>query len=538
MEGDLRRYEQVTADDVWRVYEKYIKDKPKVILSIVPAGMKEAAIEPDNFVPPEAEKTFDEFPYHGRPRKIRDRFARSERPESQALPDVEAPAMWKEELTPHIPVWGVQQSELPLVCIRLRFEAGRDFATRDKRMAVSLLAGMLSYRTQNHPAEELSSLLQRLGSEITFDDTSEEFTLEIQSTKENLEATLAIVNDQIFNPFFDEAAFQRYKPGLIHNFEEDKTSPRSKAEWAMDTILYGQDHVRGMTLSEAQNNLRTVILSDVVDFYHGVFLQNGLQVFVAGDITADEALASLAFLRAWRGTSRPTPSPPEPAMQQTGTKIYLVDHPDAEQTIIEASYLHGMRWTYNGASQRLFVTNKSLGGNSAGRLFKKLRTGKKYTYGAHSRFNFDDDEMGSFTASTSVGRSATAAAIRDLMQEISTFSREGPSEEEFASSIQSTILSKALGREGLSSYLDYVQGLFENKLPDTYLAEQVQMLSAMTLAEAQGLARDYYPAERMAIVVVGDKGAILEDLKTLGYPIDVVNIDAEVLASYPVIDSQ
>ena len=35
---DVARYENVTKADVMRVYEQYIKDKPAVVMSIVPHG--------------------------------------------------------------------------------------------------------------------------------------------------------------------------------------------------------------------------------------------------------------------------------------------------------------------------------------------------------------------------------------------------------------------------------------------------------------------------------------------------------------------
>jgi len=46
---DIKRYEGVTKSDVMRVYNKYVKDKPAVIMSIVPQGGLDAIARPDTW---------------------------------------------------------------------------------------------------------------------------------------------------------------------------------------------------------------------------------------------------------------------------------------------------------------------------------------------------------------------------------------------------------------------------------------------------------------------------------------------------------
>ena len=46
---DIERYESVTKKDVIRVYNKYIKNKPSVIMSIVPEGQKDKVASSDTW---------------------------------------------------------------------------------------------------------------------------------------------------------------------------------------------------------------------------------------------------------------------------------------------------------------------------------------------------------------------------------------------------------------------------------------------------------------------------------------------------------
>jgi len=48
---DLARYRAVTADDIRRVAQTYVVDKPHVVLSVVPAGKPELAAQPGEVTP-------------------------------------------------------------------------------------------------------------------------------------------------------------------------------------------------------------------------------------------------------------------------------------------------------------------------------------------------------------------------------------------------------------------------------------------------------------------------------------------------------
>ena len=50
--ADIARYEAVTEEDLMRVYKKYIKDKPAVILSVVPNGQLDMIAAQDTWTRP------------------------------------------------------------------------------------------------------------------------------------------------------------------------------------------------------------------------------------------------------------------------------------------------------------------------------------------------------------------------------------------------------------------------------------------------------------------------------------------------------
>ena len=64
------------------------------------------------------------------------------------------------------------------------------------------------------------------------------------------------------------------------------------------------------------------------------------------------------------------------------------------------------------------------------------------------------------------------------------------------------------------------------RLPDDFYSRYVPNVQAVSSADVQRVAKQYLPADRMAIVVVGDRRAIEPGLKALNLgPITVLTVD-------------
>ena len=67
-------------------------------------------------------------------------------------------------------------------------------------------------------------------------------------------------------------------------------------------------------------------------------------------------------------------------------------------------------------------------------------------------------------------------------------------------------------RQG-TGVIGQLESMNYNELGKDYLDSYVQKLSAVTAADVQGMAKKYLVEEKMALVVVGDKAKISEQLK-------------------------
>jgi zinc protease len=151
----------VTEDDVMRVFNKYIKGKNFIATSFVPKGMsklalknsKEAIIKEEKIVQG-TEENFDPkiaAKYTKTPSKIN----RSVEPPYGKSPALSVPNVWKEELSNGIKVFGIENSEVPLVRFNLVIDGGQLLEKMDKLGVANLTASLMNRGTKNKTVAEL-----------------------------------------------------------------------------------------------------------------------------------------------------------------------------------------------------------------------------------------------------------------------------------------------------------------------------------------------------------------------------------------------
>jgi zinc protease len=170
--------------------------------------------------------------------------------------------------------------------------------------------------------------------------------------------------------------------------------------------------------------------------------------------------------------------------------------------------------------------NAVLGGQFVSRVNLKLREEKGYTYGARTGFDWRRG-ISPFVLQTSVHTAATADAVRDSLAEIEGIRGERPvSEHELT-------LAKASLTRGYPRNFETVQHVARSVaqlalygLPDTYFAEFVPKVNAITAQDVTRAAGQYLVPERLTTLIVGDHSAIAESLATLGFErIDVLPME-------------
>jgi len=518
----IARYERVTAEDVMRVYRRYIENQPAVIVSVVPAGQPQAAAARDNWAPPEREIP-DSSETEIALREPEDSFDRTVQPAaSDDNPSIVLPEIWRDELANGIEVLGAVNTEVPLTAIQIQFEAGQRHEPLDKLGVASLTAAMLNEATELSTNEELSNRLQKLGSLLLIGADDRFTTVVMLSLSENLAETLDIAAERLFMPAFDAADFARVKDQTLQQIELGKTQASPLANSVFDLTLFGRDNSFAYPNAGLAGTVAAISLDDVKAFYERAYSPATASVVAVSDIERGDLTEALGFLTGWDGDGAPS-AELRPLPELAAGTLYLVDKPDAAQSEIRIGK-RALPYDALGEFHRSQLMNFALGGSFNSRINLNLREDKGYTYGARSRFT-GDDRLGTFVASAGVRTDATAASIVEFVDEIERYAAEGISDEELRFTRQAIGQQDALRYETPLQKLDILSDIVTYRLSDDFIERQNDILDSIRKREVDALAREHLDFEGMILVVVGDKNVILPDLEALGYPI--VELDTE-----------
>ncbi len=517
---ELARYQNVTKEDVMRVYEKYIKGKGSVIMSIVPNGKPELIAHKDTFTV--KERTIPESDDNSglQLRVAKDNFNRSVSPSSGENPSISLPEIWRAELANDIEVVGANNSETPTTAISFRIQNGHRNDPMAKVGLASMTASMMNEATESYSSEDLSNMLQKLGSSISFSAGENFTTMTISSLTENLDRTLWIASEKLFSPKFAEADFKRIKDQAIEGIKFSQKQAATVASNVYSKLLLGNNAI-GEPASGTLDSVANINLQDVKDFYKTQYSPQVTNVVVVSDLAEDVILKKLGRFEKWQGGEvQQTALNDFPRLKKA---IYLVDKPGAAQSEIRIGK-RALPYDADGEYYLASLMNYNLGAAFNSRININLREDKGYTYGARSRFSGSKD-YGTFTASAGVRSDATDKSLIEFFKEISNYHKSGMTNNELTFMQNSLGQSDARRYETPSQKLGLLSRILTYDLDDDYIDDQNEILEDVEVDELNALAAKHLDLDSMIVVVVGDKKSILPGLEKLGY--DIIELDAE-----------
>lgn len=522
----LKMYESLTKEDVLRAYNTYIKNKHAVILSVLPKGQEGLIAAADNYTIDSSNYQAPDYGYAGlKYVKAKDTFDRSKMPGNGPNPVVKVPAFWKKDLPGGAKIIGTENTEIPTVTFSLTIPGGHLLEANDLSKAglASLFADMMNEDTKNYTAEQMSDELQKLGSSIRVSSGLDGITFNVQSLKKNFDKTLALLEERIFHPVFNQSDFDRIKKQTLEAFKMQKSQPAAIASNVFAKLNYGANNILGIPEEGTEETVKNITLQDIQNYYNNYMTSQDAKIVVVGDIKQTEILPKLGFISKLPNKKITLPKVvAAPAVAKT--KVYLIDVPKAAQSEFRVGYTTGLKYDATGDYYKAYLTNFPLGGAFNSRLNLNLREDKGWTYGASSGF-YGDKYTGEFEFSSGIKAAATDSALSEVMKELKDYVQNGPTDEEVAFMKSAVGQRDALRYETGFQKAAFISRILEYNLPANYIDQQNKILKTMTPAQMKAIANKYVQPEKINILLVGDKASILENVKKLGY--EIVELDAD-----------
>lgn len=515
---DIENLKAVTADDVWRVYHRYIKDKnyicvgfvPKGKVDLIPAGAEKANIKDEKIE--DASEVKLATTEVQEIKKTAAKFDRSIEPAQGPLPAVIIPEFQRKQTSDGMWVYVINNTELPLVQFSLSIDGGQIFEPQNKAGLASILSNMLEEGTATKTPEELEEAIKMLGANINFRASKSQIEVSGSCLARNLDKTLDLVAEMIFNPRWDTASLSIIKTRVLNGIKMSKANASVRASDAFFKILYGDDNVMGISNRGTEESVSSIEMEDLKAYWKKNFSGNLANLHIAGDVDIKTLTAYTSkFNGRWPSKVKNVVYP-QINTKKPETKVFFVDIPGAKQSVIMAGCP-----SVNRRHEDYFantVMNYKLGGSFNGVLNLVLREEKGYTYGARSGFSANKF-AGYFSASTSVRSSATLESAQIILDLISKYREEVKSEDlEFTQN--ALIKGNALEFETLGAKVAMLENISEYNLSKNYILEEEAIVKNMTTARHLELAKKYLDLDKMIFVIAGDAASQLEALKSLG----------------------
>jgi zinc protease len=517
---DIKNIQTVTREDVMRVYETYIKGKNHIAVSTVPKGQVDLALSGstqaqivEEKIVQGAEESFDasiKADYERTPSS----FDRSVEPEYGPEPILRIPTIWEDTFSNGLRVFGIEDTELPLVRFDLTIEGGQLQDNIDKVGVANLVGEMMMQGTLNRTTSELEQAIEALGANINVSTGSESIRITGNTLAKNLDATIAILEEIILEPRWDAEEFTLAKLRILNQLEQEKSNPNAIADTLYAKLSYGADHILAQNILGSSETVNAITLDDLKAYYTKNFAPNISRLHVVGAVKKAEILEKFANLnQLWKEkevkiTEIALPAPP------TESKVYFYDIPNAKQSVIRFGY-PALKQTDTDYYPATLMNYRLGGGGFASRLTQELREGKGYTYGIGSSFS-GTAIQGDFTVSSSVRSNITLEAS-ELIKEIlmnygSTFT-----EQDLTITKGFQLKSKARAFETLNAKLGLLRNISSYGLPYDYIVAQNMTIRNLTVADVQKLAEKHIKIDQMNYLIVGDAATQLERLSALGF---------------------
>ena len=484
--ADLDRYRYATPSSVQAVAAGILGHEAPVVLTVVPAS------------PAVQDKPRDVKPPLGK--------AASWSP----------PAPVEMTLANGVKVFYWQRPTLPLMAMTTLLRRGSDVDPAAKSGLADLTTEMLSQGAGGLNATDFQNALDQLGASFSASAGVENTGVSLSCTQESFHKAVGLYTDALIHPNFLPAEWDRVRQLHFEGLQQELDDPGTVGQRMGAIEYFGTGNPYGRPGDGTLASVQTVTLDDVKAEHAAVYQPGNAVVFAAGSMPANAFESELdATLGKWTGSgSLPTP----PSISQPAPKplrVYVVDKPGAVQAVVR--FVLPAPTARDARRIRLEAIASLFGGTFTSRLNANLRENKGYTYGAGASFALDPS-VGYMVAGADVRTNVTGASLHEFLKEFASIRTGNITSDEVVKAVGAMRTERVQSASTVAGLVGTAAAMYEDGRSYTDLGKDFTEISSLTPASLNAIVKGALPLEDGVLILVGDKAAILEQLKGIGLP--------------------
>ncbi|HET9038322.1 MAG TPA: pitrilysin family protein [Myxococcaceae bacterium] len=413
-----------------------------------------------------------------------------------------------------LPVWIVEQHELPLATVELVVRAGEDTDPTGRPGTASFVADMLDEGTSLRDATAIAAAFEDQAALFRAKADKDSLIAAVSFPSASLGPVLDVFSDSVLRPAFKKPDLERVRALRLGDIAQLEADPAQIGRTVLNRTVFGEGHPWAFPTTGTVASTKAARGDELTAWHRNWVRPNNAVLVVVGDVNPSTLLPELERrFGSWKPAALPKRRSLAPVARKGPRVVTVVDRPGAAQSQLWVGEL-GL----GAGSADLYaaqVAAQVLGGGFKSRLNANLRSGKGYTYGAFSAFDVRR-EPGLFAAIAPVVADKTPEALRELLGEIERLREGGIDAAELADAKSGLIQSLPAEFGSTTSTALAFGKLIALGRPPDYFASYVQKLEAVTREDVAKAARARFDTKTLAIVVVGPLTQLQPRLEALG----------------------
>ena len=397
-------------------------------------------------------------------------------------------------------VYFVEAHELPMVDIKVTFDAGSARDPRDKKGLSAMTNSLLADGAAGLNADQISYEFERLGAGFGANAGIDSASVSLRSLVERNKLDPALVNlgKVMTKPDFPPSAVERQRKRFLIGIQQKQQSPAAVASEAFYAAIYG-DHPYAYPSKGSELSITSINRAEIAEFHRQYYVARNATVAIVGDLDR-EAARKLAeeLTESLQNGNKAKPLPAVPDLLES--KEIRRAHPSTQIHI-----LLGQPGMKRGDPDyfSLYVGNHILGGSGlVSLLFKEIREKRGLSYSAYSYFSLMR-ENGPFLAGLATRADQAAEALEVLRENIRSFIKNGPGPAVLESAKKNITGGFPLRIDSNSNLLGYAAVIGFYKLPLDYLETFTAKVDAVSIEDIRDAFRRRIAPDKLVTVMVG-----------------------------------
>lgn len=403
-----------------------------------------------------------------------------------------------------IVAWFVPDKSVPLIAMSFAFRnAGSATDPRGKEGLAEMASSLLDEGAGELKSQEFQKALEGIAAQMSFGAGRDSFSGRLRMLSAERDKAFDLLRLALNAPRFDAKPVERVRSQILASLRRSEENPRRISGELWSKTVFA-DHPYSKKSNGTDKTVPGLTVADLKSFVKQRFSRDRLVIGVVGDISEKELKSRLDSVFGDLPASGTKFDIPEVKPKGAG-KTLIVRKPIPQSVVILGHA--GIKRDDPDWYAALLVTRIFGGGGLSSRLYEEIREKRGLAYSVYAYLS-PMEHSGLIAGGVATQNARAAESINVIRAEWKKLAEKGVTAKELATAKTYLNGSFPLRLGSSRGIANMLVGIQISDLGMDYIEKRPSIINAITLQEANRVARRLFRAEDLTVVIVGDPKGI------------------------------